>query len=66
MVGQAVGAIIAGALASWLGHGREGVGQTMAILAVASCLVTLALSWGLSPKRPRPGTDPKSSPPVRN
>ncbi len=52
MVGQAVGAIVAGALAGWLGHGREGVGQTMAILAVASCLVTLALSRGLSRSAP--------------
>ncbi|MEO7070083.1 MAG: hypothetical protein ABI131_06280, partial [Nostocoides sp.] len=54
MIGQAMGAIIAGGLAGWLGHGREGVAQTMAILAVASVLVTLALSRGLARSAPTP------------
>lgn len=52
MVGQSVGAVLAGAIAGWIGHGREGVGQTMMILAVGSILVTLSLSWGLARTAP--------------
>jgi MFS family permease len=66
MIGQAVGAIVAGALAGWLGHGREGVGQTMAILAVASCLVTLALAKGLSRSAPDQELTPSQALPSRN
>ncbi len=65
MVGQALGAVIAGALAGWLGHGRDGVGQTMAVLAVASVLVTLALTHGLARSAPGRESTPRHVLPSR-
>lgn len=58
MVGQAVGAVLGGAVAQLLGAGAgtlpgsAEVGHAMAIMAVASVVVTLALTPGLRRSRP--------------
>lgn len=69
MVMQAVGALIAGALADVLGPGSAHAAQAVGIMALASLLVTVALVPGLArsrpPRPPRGTTGTPDSPPAR-
>lgn len=53
MVGQAVGALLGGAAASALGVGPDAAARAMGVMAVASVVVSVALTPGL--RRSRPG-----------
>ena len=55
MVGQALGALLGGAVASALGMGPVAAAHAMAVMAVASVVVSLALTPGL--RRSRPGAE---------
>lgn len=46
MVGQALGAVSAGALAGWLGAGSSAAGRTMVVMAVLSLGATAAIAPG--------------------
>lgn len=52
MVGQALGALLGGTLASALGMGPAAAAHAMGVLAVASVLVSVALTPGLRRSRP--------------
>ncbi|GAB2763594.1 MFS transporter [Terrabacter koreensis] len=52
MVGQALGALLGGAVASALGVGPEAAAEAMGVMAVASVLVSVALTPGLRRSRP--------------
>ncbi|HSU73414.1 MAG TPA: MFS transporter, partial [Terrabacter sp.] len=52
MVGQALGALLGGAVASALGVGPTAAAQAMGVMAVASVAVSLALTPGLRRSRP--------------
>ncbi|GAB3888033.1 MFS transporter [Terrabacter terrigena] len=56
MVGQALGALLGGAVASALGTGAESAAQAMGFMAVASVVVSVALTPGLRRSRPDPST----------
>lgn len=63
MVGQAFGALLGGTVASSLGVGQVAAAHAMGVMAVASVLVSLALTAGL--RRSRPGLvrhDPAPAP----
>ena len=55
MVGQALGALLGGAVASTLGAGPEAAAKAMGVMAVASLVVSVALTPGL--RRSRPGAE---------
>jgi predicted MFS family arabinose efflux permease len=55
MVGQALGALSGGVVASSLGMGPVGASHAMGVMAVASVVVSIALTPGL--RRSRPGAD---------
>ncbi len=60
MVGQAVGALLGGAVASALGVGSEAAARAMGVMAVASVVVSVALTPGL--RRSRPDLTPARRP----
>ena len=55
MVGQALGALLGGAVATALGLGPVAAAHAMGVMAVASVLVSIALTPGL--RRSRPGAE---------
>ncbi|WP_432476864.1 hypothetical protein [Nocardioides sp. GXQ0305] len=61
-VGQAVGALLAGTTADLLGVGPDAAGRAMAVMAVASIVVSVALVPGLARSRsaPHPATAPRA------
>jgi predicted MFS family arabinose efflux permease len=56
MVGQAVGALLGGAVATALGVGPDAAARAMGVMAVASVVVSLALTPGLRRSRPAVAT----------
>jgi hypothetical protein len=54
MAGQAVGALLGGAVASGLGMGPVAAAHAMGVMAVGSVLVSVALSPGLRRSGPEP------------
>jgi MFS family permease len=48
MLGQAVGAVVAGAIAQRLGSGSSAAGQTMLVMAAASIVATVAIRPGFA------------------
>ncbi|WP_020575140.1 MFS transporter [Actinopolymorpha alba] len=55
MVGQAMGALVGGAVASLLGVGVEPAATAMTLMALASLAVSVTLTPGLRRSRPGPG-----------
>ena len=62
MVGQALGALLGGAVASALGVGPAAASHAMGVMAAASVLVSIALTHGL--RRSRPGAPVLETSPV--
>jgi hypothetical protein len=56
MVGQALGALLGGAVAGVLGVGPEAAAQAMGVMALASVVVSVALTPSLRRSRPGAGS----------
>jgi MFS family permease len=66
MVMQGVGAATGGVIADLIGDGRTGAAYAMGLLAVASLLVTAALTPGLRRSRPTPSAEQRADADARS